>query len=125
MRGKGSKLGKPCPKDRLSQDRLPIEPFSGLLRFGLLPFSGFGIFTFGIVSFGKSSWRHLSLMSGKMSFSLLLKLNFPTLSLFFVVNDRFIVVCCKIYIRMRSKKELLRFTIVEDSPGGMFYKTTS
>jgi hypothetical protein len=52
VRGKGSKLGKPCPKARLSQDRLPIEPFSGLLRSGLLPFSGFGIFTFG-----KSSWR--------------------------------------------------------------------
>ncbi len=26
MRGKGSKLGKPCPKVRLSQDKLPIEP---------------------------------------------------------------------------------------------------
>ncbi len=25
MRGKGSKLGEPCPKVRLSQDRLPIE----------------------------------------------------------------------------------------------------
>jgi hypothetical protein len=24
--GKGSKLGKPCPKVRLSRDRLPIEP---------------------------------------------------------------------------------------------------
>ncbi len=24
MRGKGSKLGEPCPKFRLSQDRLPI-----------------------------------------------------------------------------------------------------
>jgi hypothetical protein len=23
LRGKGSKLGEPCPKDRLSQDRLP------------------------------------------------------------------------------------------------------
>ncbi len=30
MRGKGSKLGKPCPKVRvrLIQDRLPIEPFA-------------------------------------------------------------------------------------------------
>jgi hypothetical protein len=36
MRGKGtklgegerSKLGEPCPKVRLSQDRLPIEPFA-------------------------------------------------------------------------------------------------
>jgi hypothetical protein len=37
---KGSKLGKPCPKVRLSQDRLPIEPFSVFLR-------NFGIFTFG------------------------------------------------------------------------------
>ncbi len=26
MRGKGSKLGEPCPKVRLGQDRLPIEP---------------------------------------------------------------------------------------------------
>ncbi len=26
--GKGSKLGDPCPKVRLSQDRLPIEPFA-------------------------------------------------------------------------------------------------
>ncbi len=25
---KGSKLGEPCPKVRLSQDRLPIEPFA-------------------------------------------------------------------------------------------------
>ncbi len=28
VRGKGSKLGEPCPKVRLSQDRLPIEPFA-------------------------------------------------------------------------------------------------
>ncbi len=28
MRGKGSKLGEPCPKVRLSKDRLPIEPFA-------------------------------------------------------------------------------------------------
>ncbi len=27
MRGKRSKLGEPCPKVRLSQDRLSIEPF--------------------------------------------------------------------------------------------------
>ncbi len=27
MRGKGSELGEPCPKVRLSQDRLPIKPF--------------------------------------------------------------------------------------------------
>jgi len=26
VREKGSKLGDPCPKVRLSQDRLPIEP---------------------------------------------------------------------------------------------------
>ncbi len=25
--GKGSRLGEPCPKVRLSQDRMPIEPF--------------------------------------------------------------------------------------------------
>ncbi len=24
--GKGTKLGEPCPKVRISQDRLPIEP---------------------------------------------------------------------------------------------------
>ncbi len=33
--GEGSKLGEPCPKVRLSRDRLPIEPsfsLSGLLR---------------------------------------------------------------------------------------------
>ncbi len=28
MRGKGSKLGEPCPKVRLSQDRLAIEPLA-------------------------------------------------------------------------------------------------
>ncbi len=28
MREKGSKLGEPCPKVRLSQDRLPKEPFA-------------------------------------------------------------------------------------------------
>ncbi len=28
MRGKGSRLGEPCPKVRLSQDRMPIEPLS-------------------------------------------------------------------------------------------------
>ncbi len=27
MRGKGSKLGEPCPKVGLSLDRMPIEPF--------------------------------------------------------------------------------------------------
>jgi len=26
--GKGTKPGEPCPKVRLSQDRLPIEPFA-------------------------------------------------------------------------------------------------
>jgi hypothetical protein len=32
VRGKGNKLGEPCAKVRLSQDRLPIEPsLSGLL----------------------------------------------------------------------------------------------
>ncbi len=29
MRGKGSRGGEPCPKVRLSQDRMPIEPLSG------------------------------------------------------------------------------------------------
>jgi hypothetical protein len=52
--GEGSKLGEPCPKVKLSQDSLPIEPltqqqFLGLLRFGIL--------TFGIITFGKSLWR--------------------------------------------------------------------
>jgi hypothetical protein len=28
VRGKGSKLGEPCPKVRLSQDRLAIEPLA-------------------------------------------------------------------------------------------------
>jgi len=27
VRGKGSKLGEPCPKVTLSQDRMPKEPF--------------------------------------------------------------------------------------------------
>jgi hypothetical protein len=27
VRGKGSRLGEPCPKVRLSQGRMPIEPF--------------------------------------------------------------------------------------------------
>ncbi len=31
MRGKGSRLGEPCPKVRLSQDRLPIEPFHHMI----------------------------------------------------------------------------------------------
>ncbi len=29
--GKGSKLGEPCLKVRLSQDRLPIEPFAHMI----------------------------------------------------------------------------------------------
>ncbi len=57
MRGKGTKLGEGCPKVRLSQDRMAIEPFSGFLRLGLLRQSRFGKITFGIVLFGKSSWR--------------------------------------------------------------------
>jgi hypothetical protein len=27
VRGKRSKLGEPCPKVRLSQDGMPVEPF--------------------------------------------------------------------------------------------------
>ena len=27
VKGKGSTLGEPCPKVRLSQDRMPVEPF--------------------------------------------------------------------------------------------------
>ncbi len=34
MRGKGAKLGEGCPKVRLSQDRLPIEPKKSLQKFG-------------------------------------------------------------------------------------------
>ncbi len=34
VRGKGSKLGEPCPKVRLNQDRLPIEPFACMKRLG-------------------------------------------------------------------------------------------
>jgi hypothetical protein len=33
--GEGSKLGEPCPKVRLSQDRLPIEPSFSLSLFSL------------------------------------------------------------------------------------------
>ncbi len=33
VRGKGSKLGEPCPKVRLSQDRLPIEPFYNIKKW--------------------------------------------------------------------------------------------
>jgi hypothetical protein len=62
VRGKGTKLGsnlgESCPKVRLSQDRLPIEPFSGFSR-------NFGIFSFGIITFGKSSWRQKSLAKDK------------------------------------------------------------
>jgi hypothetical protein len=38
VRGTGSKLGEPCPKVRLSQDRLPIEPFAlkGLTRTNVI-----------------------------------------------------------------------------------------
>ncbi len=39
MRGKGTKLGEHCPKVRLSQDRMPIEPF-GITGFVYV----FGIF---------------------------------------------------------------------------------
>ena len=38
MRGKCSKLGEPCPKVRLSQDRLSIEPFARIsLSLSLRP----------------------------------------------------------------------------------------
>ncbi len=52
MMGKGTKLGE------VDRDLEGKGPFLRLLRLGLLPFSGFGIFMFGIVSFGKSSWCH-------------------------------------------------------------------
>jgi hypothetical protein len=31
VRGKGSRLGEPCQKFRLSQERMPIEPFTKIL----------------------------------------------------------------------------------------------
>ncbi len=34
MRGKGAKLGEPCPKVRLSQDRMPISSPSPSLNEG-------------------------------------------------------------------------------------------
>ncbi len=52
MRRKGTKLGEHCPKVRLSQDRMPIEPF-GITGFLYV----FGIFTsFGIVTYGTITW---------------------------------------------------------------------
>ncbi len=53
MRGKGIKLDEPCPKVRLSQDRLPIAPLA--INISMVRGKGsklgeldFGIFTFGI-----------------------------------------------------------------------------
>jgi hypothetical protein len=52
VRGKGTKLGEHCPKVRLSQDRMPIEPFR-IMGFLYV----FGIFTsFGIVTYGTITW---------------------------------------------------------------------
>ncbi len=62
MRGKGTKLGELCPKVRLSQDRMPIEPFgiTGFLYvFGI--FTSFGIVSFGIVTYGTITWCRLSI----------------------------------------------------------------
>ncbi len=53
MRGKGTKLGEGCPKVRLSQNRMAIEPFgiSGFMYvFGI--FTTLGNVTFGIVTYG-------------------------------------------------------------------------
>ncbi len=53
MRGKGTKLGEGCPKVRLSQDRMAIEPLgiSGFLYvFGI--FTTLGNVMFGIVTYG-------------------------------------------------------------------------
>ncbi len=55
MRGKGAKLGDGDP-ERKNPEK---GPFSGFLCSGFSPFSGFGIFTFGIVLFGKSLWRRV------------------------------------------------------------------
>jgi hypothetical protein len=33
VRGKGSKLGEPFPKVRLSQDRMPVEPFPSRITY--------------------------------------------------------------------------------------------
>ncbi len=57
MRGKRTKLGEHCPKVRLSQDRMLIEPFgiTGFLYvFGI--FTTFGIVSFGIVTNGTITW---------------------------------------------------------------------
>ena len=57
MRGKGTKLGEHYPKVRLSQDRMPIEPFgiTGYLYvFGIS--TSFGIVSFGIVTYGTITW---------------------------------------------------------------------
>jgi len=47
VRGKGTKLGEHCPKVRLSQDRMLIEPLTLSGYF----FLGGGIFTFGTQDF--------------------------------------------------------------------------
>jgi len=53
VRGKGTKLGEGCPKAKLSQDRMAIEPFgiSGFL-YVLGIFMTLGNVTFGIVTYG-------------------------------------------------------------------------
>ncbi len=33
MRGKWSNLGEPCQKVRLSQDRMPVEPFPSRISY--------------------------------------------------------------------------------------------
>jgi hypothetical protein len=33
VRGKGRKLGEPCPKVRFSQSRMPIEPFGHMKSY--------------------------------------------------------------------------------------------
>jgi hypothetical protein len=57
VRGKGTKLGEGERKVRLSPEnpeKIWNIMFSGILRSGFLPFSGFGIFTFG-----KRLWHQL------------------------------------------------------------------
>jgi hypothetical protein len=39
VRGKGSKLGEPCSKVRLSQDRLPIESFAYFAQISFVQMS--------------------------------------------------------------------------------------
>ncbi len=65
--GKGSKLGEPCPKVRLSQDRFPIEPSCFLsLPLSLSLFSLFSLSSLSLFSLSLLSLSSLSLLSGTL-----------------------------------------------------------